>query len=141
VRWAVVFPAVLAVASCDEPGVHILTGQLYEPLYGCIDTSKSVDVVQGPSTGDSCDPQCLTITAASQTSVYVTTMCPPFPGDYTVEAQDAATGDADPCVSAFALYNLDGGLCPAILPEGGGTEASTGDDGGGDAAGDGPGTD
>ena len=147
-KWAVVLPAVLAVASCDEPNVHILTGQLYEPLYGCIDGSKGVDVVQGPSTGDSCDPQCLTITAGSQTSVYVTTVCPPFPGDYTVEAEDAATGDADPCFSAFALYNLDGGLCPTILPEAGGGETGAGDDGGGtgdgggsDAAGDATGTD
>jgi hypothetical protein len=147
-RWALVLPAVVAVASCDEPGVHILTGQLYDPMLGCVGPSNSIDVVSGPSAGDGCDPQCLLVGDAS--AVYVTTVCPPYPGDYHSEAEDAAADAADPCVGAFAAYAAyDGADCPPFVPDAGdegddGGEAGAGDDGGGSAADgamDGPATD
>jgi hypothetical protein len=146
-RWFVVFPAVLAVASCDEPDVHILTGQLYDPAAACIGPSEGVDVVAGPSTGDNCGPTCLTIastaTSGTTTAVYVTTVCPPFPGDYTVEALDATDGDGDPCTGAFAAYEangLDGDICGPDAAEGeGGAPGDAGTDAAGDAGGDAPG--
>jgi hypothetical protein len=153
-RWSLVLPAVLAVASCDEPGVHILSAQLYDPTRACVGVSDGVDVVNGPSTGDACNPSCITITSGSTTSVYVTTECPPFPLDYSVEAEDAAAEAGDPCPGAFAAlaaYDDSGVTCPP--PEGdGGEEAAAGDDGGGtggdaatdggtDAGGDAPSTD
>jgi hypothetical protein len=143
-RWALVFPAVLAVASCDEPDVHILSGQLYLPQNACIEPVAGVDVIEGPATGDNCGPLCLTINEGDATSIYVTTQCPPYPGDYTVEGVDATTGDADLCVGAFAAYNDDAAVCPPDLGEGGvdaGTDAPSdaatdapGDAGPGDAA-------
>jgi hypothetical protein len=125
-RWWLVPPAVLALASCDEPGVHILTAQLYDPTRQCVSPSESVDVVNGPATGDNCSPQCLTITVGDATSVYVTTVCPPYPGDYAVEGEDATTGSGDPCTGAFAAYDQDGDICPPIAADAG--EASPGDD-------------
>ena len=151
-RWGVVLPAVLVVASCDEPNVHILTGQLYDPAGACVGQSDGVDVVQGPSTGDSCNPSCLTVTSGSTTSVYVTTVCPPFPQDYTVEAEDAAAEAGDPCPGAFAalaIYDDSGVICAPTVDEAGDEGGEAGDDGGGtggdaaadagtDAAGDAP---
>ena len=150
-RWAAFVPAVLLVASCDQPDVHILTGQLYDPTAACVGPSSGVDVIQGPSTGDSCNPSCLSIASGDASYVYVTTICPPFPGDYTVEAEDAAAGAGDPCTGAFAAYAdyLDSGVtCPVVADdggeEGGDAGAGMGDAGadvGTDAAGDAPATD
>ena len=147
-RWGVVLPAVLVVASCDEPNVHILTAQLYDPAGACVGQSDGVDVVQGPSTGDSCNPSCLTITSGSTTSVYVTSVCPPFPQDYTVEGEDAAAEAGDPCPGAFAAlaaYDDSGVTCapPAddAGDEGGGTGGDAVADAGTDAAADGAETD
>jgi hypothetical protein len=147
-RWTIVLPAVLAVASCDEPGVHILTALPYEPAGACLEPSTAVDVVNGPATGDNCNPACLEITSGDAMSVYVTTVCPPFPGDYTVEAEDAATGAGDPCTGAFAAYAayLDSGVnCPPTEgdggEEGGEDGGATDGDAGADAAGDGATTD
>jgi hypothetical protein len=126
-KWAVFVPAALAVASCDEPNVHILTAQLYDPAADCVSASDGVDVANGPATGDNCGPEC---TSGDATSVYVTTVCPPFPLDYTAEAEDAASGAGDPCTGAFAAYEgyLDSGVtCPVITGDGG---EEAGDDGG-----------
>jgi hypothetical protein len=117
-KWAA-FLAVLAVVACDDVNVHILSGQLYLPEDQCIEPSTGIDVVNGGSTGDNCTPTCISIESGDATGVYVTTMCPPFPGDYTIEGQDAATSDADPCTGAFAAYESEGGECPAVLPEAG----------------------
>jgi hypothetical protein len=149
-RWNVVFPAFLLAAACDEPNVHILTALVYEPAGACVTASQGVDVVNGPSTGDNCNPTCLTIASSGTTSVYVTTICPPFPLDYAVEAEDAATDAGDPCIGAFAAYAdfLDSGVnCPPITDDGGdeagegGMVGDAGADGGTDAAGDAPATD
>lgn len=139
-RWAVVLPVMLLVASCDDVDVHILTGQLYVPQSGCIEPSTGVDVVNGPSTGDNCSPQCLVIDEGDGAAVYITTVCPPYPGDYTVEAMDATTGDGDPCVGAFAAYEEDGGACGEDAGAAGdsGGDAGSAETGAGDAAGDGP---
>jgi hypothetical protein len=136
-RWALVFPAVLAVASCDDANVHILTGQLYDPVRMCVGPSSGVDVINGASTGDNCSPSCLTIasptTSGTTTAVYITTVCPPFPVDYSVEAEDAATEAGDPCPGAFAAYIDDAG-CPPTPDDGGDDGGGTGGDAAGDAA-------
>jgi len=104
-RWTLALAAGLVVASCDDVSVHILSGQQYTSGNpGCVTSSAGVDVVAGPSTGDNCSPECIYATGNSQTLVYVTTVCPPYPGDYTTEALDAAEGDADPCFGALAAY-------------------------------------
>ena len=126
----------LLVVACDDINVHILSGQLYEPQNACLEPSTGIDVVNGGSTGDSCDPVCLSVTSGGTTSTYITTMCPPYPGDYgDAEAQDATNGASDPCTGAFAAYDSEGGLCPPTLDEGGALEAST-DAGDGAAPGD-----
>jgi hypothetical protein len=126
----------MAIASCDDVNVHILSGQLYEPQNACLEASTGIDVVQGGSTGENCSPQCINVTAGDATSVYVTTTCPPFPGDYSVEAEDATTGPGDPCTGAFAAYDSADAECPANEGEGGLADAGadSGADGAADAA-------
>ena len=144
-RRLLALSVLLVIASCDDVNVHILSGQLYEPQAACLDPSTGIDVVNGGSTGDNCAPQCLSVTSGDATSTYVTTVCPPYPGDYTVEAEDATTGAGDPCTGAFAAYDSADAECPPTLGEGGpedagdaATDAGTGDapSDAGDAAGD-----
>jgi hypothetical protein len=138
-RRLLALSVLLVIASCDDVNVHILSGQLYEPQAACLDPSTGIDVVNGGSTGDNCAPQCLSVTSGDATSTYVTTMCPPYPGDYTVEAEDATTGAGDPCTGAFAAYDSADAECPPTLGEGGesdgGVEAGdAGTDAGDDGA-------
>ncbi|HEX3343929.1 MAG TPA: hypothetical protein VHS09_05115, partial [Polyangiaceae bacterium] len=129
-----------AVASCDEPDVHILTAQLYDPAGACVGASNGVDVVQGPSTGDNCSPSCLSIASGDGSSVYVTTVCPPFPQDYGVETEDTTDGAADPCIGAFgayAAYEDSGVTCPPPEDEAGSDGAQEAGDDGGASPGDG----
>jgi hypothetical protein len=125
----------LLVVSCDDVNVHILSGQQYTPasatLPGCIAASAGVDVVAGQSTGDNCSPECVYLSQGTLTAVYVTTVCPPYPGDYTTEELDAASSDADPCFGALAAYNAyeaDGYTC-FPEPEAGAPEGDAGDAG------------
>ena len=134
----------LVVASCDDVNVHILTGNQYDQALGCVTASEGVDVVEGPSNGDNCSPQCLVASGDDSSSVYVTTVCPPYPGDYTTEALDAADGDGDPCfgaLAAYAAYEDAGATCPATVADAGpdapadvasDTAGDTGDDDAGD---------
>jgi hypothetical protein len=144
-RRLLALSVLLAIASCDDVNVHILSGQLYQPQAACLDPSTGIDVVKGGSTGDNCAPQCLSVTAADATSTYVTTVCPPYPADYTVEAEDATAGPGDPCTGAFVAYESGDAACSGALGEGGPDDASDGasdagpdasDGGAGDAAGD-----
>jgi hypothetical protein len=132
----------LLVASCDDVNVHILSGSLYNEQLGCVSAPAGVDVVQGASNGDTCSPQCLVASGEDQTYVYVTTDCPPYPGDYIAEALDAAADDSDPCFGALAAYNdyqSDGGVCPATAPDAGGeASAEAGTEAGVDATMDAP---
>lgn len=134
------FAAVLALASCDDVNVHILSGQLYQPQADCLEPSSGIDVVNGGSTGDNCDPQCLSIGEGDATAIYVTTMCPPYPLDYAVEAVDATAGPGDPCTGAFAAFDSSDSSCPENLGDGGDAEASAeaSADGGAEAAPDAP---
>ena len=107
--------AAIARASCDDVNVHILSASPYEQAQGCLEAEGAIDVVQGPSTGDNCAPTCLVSSGDDQTNVYVTTVCPPYPGDYASEALDAAAGD--PCfgvAAAYAAFVADGATCVPI---------------------------
>jgi hypothetical protein len=136
VRRLVAACAVLAVASCDDVTVHILTAQPYQPpgsgqTLGCLQSTGAVDVVNGSATADDCDLTCIVSTSGGAQSTYLTTVCGPYPG-YSAETQDQVDGAADPCNGAFAAYAADAQCAPS---DGGDAEASTGDDGGGGGGG------
>jgi hypothetical protein len=127
----------LVVASCDDVNVHILSGNQYDEAAGCVTASQAIDVAEGPSNGDNCSPQCLVSSGNEQTYVYVTTVCPPYPGDYTSEPLDAAEDSADPCFGALAAYEqyADAMVACSVSTTDGGTD---GPDGGADGTADAP---
>lgn len=128
-----------AVAACDDVQQHVYSGYPFDPVNDCVSgTSTAIDVVPGASTGNTCNPVCLT---SSSGAVYVSPVCGPYPSGTTVEALDAATGAGDPCTAALAAYDeADGG---GICGNGGGADAGdaaasdTGDGASGPDGGDG----
>lgn len=118
-----------ALGGCDDVSQHVYSGFLFDPVNDCVSgSSNTIDVVPGASTGNTCDPVCLTTGSGA---VYVSPVCGPYPSGTTVEAADAATGASDPCTAALAAYDEDGG---GICGNGGGEDA--GDGGRSDAGGD-----
>jgi hypothetical protein len=108
--------------ACDDPSQHVYSGQLFDPQAQCVESSSTgLDVIGGAATGDTCAPACLV--ASSQ--VYVSTVCPPYPPAFTVEAADATAGASDPCTAALAAFAA-GNTCGADAS----TESGPGDDGG-----------
>jgi hypothetical protein len=133
--------ATLAVGGCDDVSVHIYTGQLYEAANACLDPSTAIDVVSGGATSTQCTPVCLVGPATTSPPVYISTVCPPYPGAYFAETEadidgglDAAANATDPCVPAFIAYD-QGASCVSTGSPDGGDAASGGDSsgGGGDA--------
>mgnify|MGYP001237919890 CR=1 FL=1 len=109
----------LAAAACEDPGVHVFSAQLYDTTGQCVaPSSTALDVIGGAATGDNCAPACL----VESSQVYVSTVCPPYPGGYSVEAADAATDASDPCTAALAAFAA-------------GTACGAGDDGGSESGG------
>jgi hypothetical protein len=119
-RVASAVAAAVAACGCDNPSVHVYSGQAYDTQAQCVQPfSTALDVISGPSTGNACPPACL----VGSTQVYVSVVCPPYPPGYGVEAQDAALAASDPCTAALAAYAA-GTMC-------GGGDGGPGDDGGG----------
>jgi hypothetical protein len=101
---AAVAIAAAAGTGCDDPSQHVYSGQLYDPQAQCVSGSSSaLDVIAGAATGDTCAPACLVALVASS-QVYVSTVCPPYPPAFTVEAADATSGVSDPCAAALAAF-------------------------------------
>jgi hypothetical protein len=97
--------------ACDGYDSHIYAGELYEQARNCNDNPSSIDVVDGVTPPDPCNPLCLvvpTYDGDGGTAAYVSTMCPPLP-------PAADTSQTDPrCPAALAAYAridicLDGG--------------------------------
>jgi hypothetical protein len=114
--WA----AAVALCACDNPGVHVYSAFGYDAQGRCVDpSSTALDVVSGPSTGNDCAPTCI----VGSGQVYVSTVCPPYPPGYGVEAADSGIAPSDPCAAALAAYAAQT-TCGAASGDDGGADAS-----------------
>jgi hypothetical protein len=109
---------VLHQLACGE-GSHVFQGQLFVMDRGCLGTSSSVDVVEGDPPAHDCAATCLAQPEADGgRTLYVSTMCAPYPhlfdasgGDPLCPAALAALSRSDTCL-------LDGGSSnPAPIPD------------------------
>jgi hypothetical protein len=115
--------AAVAVCACDNPSVHVYSAQAYDPQGQCVEpSSTALDVISGAATGNDCAPTCIVGSA----QVYVSTVCPPYPPGYGVEAADAGLASSDPCSAALAAFAA-GTTCGAAA------DGGPGDGGGADA--------
>jgi hypothetical protein len=117
----------LLLAACDEPNVHIFSGQQFEAQGECLEPSTALDVIGGAGATLTCSPVCLTQSG----QVYVSTQCPPYPPQFAVETQNSLGDASDPCAAALSAYTA-GTMCG---DDGGEGDAAGGDASGGDAEG------
>lgn len=98
----------LAALACGEPS-HVFEGRLFLPHRGCLGTTSSVDVVDGEPPGD-CGPTCLAQTLPDGgASIYVATMCPPYPFAFDVSGTDPRCPEALAALSRDDTCLVDGG--------------------------------
>jgi hypothetical protein len=111
--------AVVAIA-CDEASSHPFGGRLYEDSRGCLDDGTEIDVVDGTDPGSACDPKCVVTPPDPDSgvlSVYVSTMCPPFPEGYDVSGEDPRCQEAVLAYQENLTCLIDGGI--ANVPDAG----------------------
>lgn len=102
-----VWLATQTTACGDES--HVFEGRLFLEGRKCLGTNASVDVVEGSPPG-SCGPRCLSQHHADGgRSLYVSTMCGPFPFDFDSSGTDPGCGDALAALARNDTCLLDGG--------------------------------
>src|SRR5690349_14835423 len=96
-------------SACGEQASHVYPGRLFVEGRECLGSKSSVDVVDGEQAGE-CGPICLAQSKADGgRSIYVATMCPPYPYAIDASGSDPACARA---LGAFARNDsclLDGG--------------------------------
>jgi hypothetical protein len=66
--------------GCDESGPRIYTAQAYRALLGCLDAYAPLSLVEARDVDALCDAVCLRL----DTSLYVSTVCAPYPAETTL---------------------------------------------------------
>lgn len=90
-----------AAIACGDPN-HIYEGRAYVDARDCLGTPSSVDVVEGDRPTQNCAPICLAQGHADGgRTLYVSTMCAPYPFQF-----DASGGDSA-CPAALAAFGRD----------------------------------
>ncbi|HVH46109.1 MAG TPA: hypothetical protein VM925_27355 [Labilithrix sp.] len=86
---------VVDATACGDPS-HVFEGRLFLEGRACLGTKASVDVVEGEKPGE-CGPTCLAHPHVDGgRSIYVSTMCSPYPFGFDAAGTDPA------CPSALA---------------------------------------
>ena len=87
--------ASLLLAGCSDPVSHVFAGRLYQPTRGCIESTTSIDVVEGAQPAAPCDRACLVGSGA----IYVSTTCAPYPRGFDT------SGTSPACAPALESYD------------------------------------
>lgn len=102
---------IMHISACKNDGTHVYIGRFYLEARDCLGTTSSLDVIEGDVSGQ-CEPVCLVQRRAEAArSVYVATMCPPYPAavEFDVSGTDPVCA---PALAAFARNDTcatDGG--------------------------------
>jgi hypothetical protein len=68
------------LAGCDESGPRIYTAQPYRAFLGCLDPYTPLSLVEARDVDARCDPICLRL----DSSLFVSTVCAPYPTETTL---------------------------------------------------------
>lgn len=121
-------PALIAGTACIVhiacgDASHVFAAREYVGARDCLDVTSSVDVVAGDDPGD-CSPTCMLLpNDDAGDSVFVTTMCPPFPFGADTTGTDPA------CPKALAAFDRN----DTCTSDGGSTHPAPVADAGSDA--------
>jgi hypothetical protein len=95
-------------AGCDDYGPRVYTAAPYRADLGCLDPYVPIGVVQAQALGSLCEPVCLRDGA----TLYVSTVCSPYPAEASIEGADAGSE----CAAALAAGNCDAPAADAAAP-------------------------
>jgi len=108
------FGAIAALAACEDNQKYVYSARQYDPINMCVGEYVPVEQVTGSGAGSKCAPSCSMVGS----DLYVSTMCPPLPGNAT------AVDDTDPaCMAAMAAF-ASGGTCDMPAAADGGDDAA-----------------
>jgi hypothetical protein len=107
-RMAAIALALAAAGSgCDESGPRVFTAQRFRAELACLEAYAPLGLVEAEDVGSLCDPVCL----SQDEELFVTTVCPPYPAQATVDAPDS-----DDCAAALAAPACDAAVADAAAP-------------------------
>jgi len=86
-------------AACDDSGPSVYTARAYQAADACLDAYTPIGLVDVGALSALCAPTCLMIAD----SLYVSTLCPPYPAEATAVSASAAPS----CGDALALLKAD----------------------------------
>jgi hypothetical protein len=128
------------LGACDNEASHFFVGQLFEPARGCLDPEGSIAQVDGPVPDQACAATCVVGPSGQNgnaSSVYVTTMCGPYPALADTSGEPAGCTEALAALDRGDTCLIDGdSSSPEPMTNPDAPDASPGDDSGGDAGAD-----
>jgi hypothetical protein len=86
-------------AGCDESGPRVYTAQPYRALLDCLDPYAPLSLVEARDVSSVCEAVCLRVGV----SLYVSTVCAPYPGEAALVGLD----DTE-CAAALAAPSCSG---------------------------------
>lgn len=92
-RFFVLAAALSLVSACSDVGPRVYTAEPYDPEGGCLGEYEAIGLVEADSLSASCEPVCLEWSG----TLYVSTLCAPYPD---LATQLSPEEDAD-CAAAL----------------------------------------
>jgi hypothetical protein len=119
VAGLLVCTALLSAVACDSAAAFIYTGRLYNASRDCLEDTRALDVLGGNEPASTCNV-CLTQQSDAGTTVYVASMCAPFPPAYAVRGEeDALCKQALAAKARNSACLADGGASNPVVPDAG----------------------
>jgi hypothetical protein len=84
--------------GCDESGPRVYTAQRHAVEDGCLETYAPIGLVEAEALSALCPPVCLSLGE----DLFVSTLCPPYPAEASLEPEDA-----EACAAALAAPSCD----------------------------------
>jgi len=84
--------------GCDESGPRVYTAQRHAVDEGCLETYAPIGLVEAEALSALCEAVCLSL----DEDLYISTLCPPFPAEASVEPVDS-----EGCTAALAAPLCD----------------------------------
>jgi hypothetical protein len=78
--------ALSLLAGCNESGPRVYTAQAYRAAFNCLDAYAPLSLVEARDVSSLCAPVCLRVGV----SLYVSTVCAPYPGESVLAGPDDA---------------------------------------------------
>ncbi len=85
--------SLLLLGACSDTGPRVYTAQPYDAETGCLGEYEAIGLVEADELPATCAPTCLDVAE----TVYVTTLCAPYPELATVLTAD----DSQDCAAAL----------------------------------------